>query len=74
MYFINFSSLIIVSNHFCDLHGPIYLKNVDCTSLEEVCDLYRGLSVKNINFPDFSIKKIHIFLKNNTGESYFASP
>ena len=72
MYFVIFSSVIIGSKHFCDLQGPIYLKKIDCTSLEEVDDLYWGLKVKNVNFPDFSIKKSHIFLKNSTRESNFA--
>ena len=72
MYFVYISSVIIGSNHFCGLLGPIYLKNIDCTSLEEVCDLYGGLSVKNIYFSDFSMKKSHIFLKNKTVESNFA--
>ena len=72
MYLVNLLSMIIGGNHFCGLHRPIYQKNINWTSLEEVDDLYGGHKLKNVNFPDFSIKKSHIFSKNNTGESFFA--
>ena len=72
MYLVNFLSVIIGTNHFCGLQGPIYLKKINCTSSEQVGDLYGGLNVKKSFFSDFSMKKNHIFLKNITGESNFA--
>ena len=72
MYLVNFLSVIIGTNHFCGLQGPIYLKKINCTSSEQVGDLYGGLSVKKCIFHDFSMKKNHSFLENNIGESNFA--